>query len=339
MKRWFALAVSMLLLMSCCVHAEQLDYTFEMFYSNAGLPYEGEWVSIDDAFYAYLPKTHAADELTEEQRASGVIAAYSVTDEWDTTLTVQISRQEDIKTQEEITENLSAVCPDGMPIRLNGLPAFVGMDGCRVYVGFLLEGGAAYRVGFLFSGNVDAIDEVNPKQAMCVYSILYSISAAPLEIDSSKIGAAPAWIGRKETSIPERLTSEYSIHFVFHDRMEEDLQQLNRMLAAMELTDLALEDIDGYLSAMQELNGGAVVNTTYRYGLDSGTLVCKKEAFADGYQFQIATDVVPKSEGMTAKQYADAWKASHPDQKLRTLQEIQFEGHTAFLLLYFEAAD
>lgn len=339
MKKWFALLVAMLLLMSCCAYAEtaeQLTYTFELFCAKVGLPYEGEWVSFDDAFYVYWPETLAAEALTDEQRASGMIASYSMTDELNITLTVQISKQENVKTLEEINENLNTFCSEVIPIQLNGIPVIVGRKDCRMYADFLLESGAAYRISYLLLGNINAITEVNENQAMYVYGILYSISTAPIEMAAGSGEATPGQSTQEGSAMPEDVNSVISIQFDFRQRTAEDLEQLNRMLATMELTDLTLENFDGYLTTRQEIKNDVVVNTTYRYGLDSGTLVCKNAGMDEGYRYQIMTETFPKSEEMTVERYVDDWRANRPDQKLRTIHEIEFDGHIAFLVLYFE---
>ena len=51
MKKWFAMILISLMLMTCygstlavvAVEAPE-EFSFEMFYSEVGLPYEGEWV-------------------------------------------------------------------------------------------------------------------------------------------------------------------------------------------------------------------------------------------------------------------------------------------------------
>lgn len=108
------------------------------------------------------------------------------------------------------------------------------------------------------------------------------------------------------------------------------------MLAGMERTDVQLTGEKGYLAVTRNLKDDVVVDTTYRYGLDNGTLVCRKEHAKNPYRFRIATEVLPKSDEMTAERYAEVWRSTHPGQKMRMLQEIHFDEHAAFLVVYFE---
>ena len=67
----------------------------------------------------------------------------------------------------------------------------------------------------------------------------------------------------------ERMSSVIELRFDFNDRDPGDLEQINRLLATMELTDVDVKDIKGYLATTQEFQNDRVVQTTYRYGLDS----------------------------------------------------------------------
>lgn len=85
MKKCFAMLLMVLLLVSGGALAEGNsgveELTFEMFYTEYGLPYEGEWVSFDDAVYFYMPAELPQAEITDEMRADGILASYSDTDE------------------------------------------------------------------------------------------------------------------------------------------------------------------------------------------------------------------------------------------------------------------
>ena len=110
----------------------------------------------------------------------------------------------------------------------------------------------------------------------------------------------------------ERMSSVIELRFDFNDRDPGDLEQINRLLATMELTDVDVKDIKGYLATTQEFQNDRVVQTTYRYGLDSGA-----NAMGDG-------------------QFAQYWRKLYPHRKLSTVITIGFERHTAFLVVYFE---
>ena len=50
----------------------------------------------------------------------------------------------------------------------------------------------------------------------------------------------------------ERMSSVIELRFDFNDRDPGDLEQINRLLATMELTDVDVKDIKGYLATTQE---------------------------------------------------------------------------------------
>ena len=78
MKRWFALLLTVLLLVCEGAVAENSSdvekLTFEMFYTEYGLPYEGEGICLDDAIYFYVPVALPQAEITNEMRTDGVLA-------------------------------------------------------------------------------------------------------------------------------------------------------------------------------------------------------------------------------------------------------------------------
>lgn len=57
------------------------EMTFEMFYTEYGLPYEGEWTCFDDAIYFYVPMEHPQAEIIDEMWADGILAYYLDMDE------------------------------------------------------------------------------------------------------------------------------------------------------------------------------------------------------------------------------------------------------------------
>lgn len=134
----------------------------------------------------------------------------------------------------------------------------------------------------------------------------------------------------------ERMSSVIELRFDFNDRDPGDLEQINRLLATMELTDVDVKDIKGYLATTQEFQNDRVVQTTYRYGLDSGTLICKRADDAQTYRFQVATEAFEGANAMGDGQFAQYWRKLYPHRKLSTVITIGFERPTAFLVVYFE---
>ena len=122
-----------------------------------------------------------------------------------------------------------------------------------------------------------------------------------------------------------RLT--YHLDFDFRERKPADLMQLNKMLSAMKLCDLVLEDQEGYLAVTRDKDGNLMHR---RYGLDSGTLVCTPAR--DGQCYQIDTVVVDRS--VSYDDFMEAWRERYPDRTVRRVITAGFEGVFAYTLLY-----
>ncbi len=122
-----------------------------------------------------------------------------------------------------------------------------------------------------------------------------------------------------------------TIHFEFENREATDLQQLNALLATMEMGDLELEDMQDYLAIIKDGDGNLVGK---RYGVDSGTLVCKQPNTGNGYCFQI--DSIVADPSVDSDTLMDGWQEGHPDRILCTYMTIGFEDAIAYLLLHHQ---
>lgn len=138
---------------------------------------------------------------------------------------------------------------------------------------------------------------------------------------------------RKEA--PVRLSSEIKIQFDYKDGNKEDLDQLNQMLAAMELTEVDVEDLSVYLCTTQEYDHDVVIDTRYRCGLGSGILVCKKADREKAYRYQIATEVF-EADAMGDDAFSEYWRERYPERKLSTVITYGFDAHKAVVAVYFE---
>lgn len=122
-----------------------------------------------------------------------------------------------------------------------------------------------------------------------------------------------------------------TIHFEFKNHKASDLQQLNALLAAMKLSDLQLDDSDGYLVVFQDGDGNLLEK---RYGLDSGTLVCKLADSEDGYCYQI--DSIVTDHSVDHDTFIKDWRECHPDRVLRILVTVEFEEDIAYLIIHHQ---
>ncbi len=122
-----------------------------------------------------------------------------------------------------------------------------------------------------------------------------------------------------------------TIRFDFKNREESDLQQLNALLATMDLSDLSLEDFTGYLAVTEDGDGNLLHK---RYGLDSGKLVCELADNGNGYCYQIDTIVADRSVDYDA--FVNGWRESHPDRTWRTVFKIGFQEDFACIILHHQ---
>lgn len=135
--------------------------------------------------------------------------------------------------------------------------------------------------------------------------------------------------------------STIRISFEFRDQQAADLDQLNALLATMPLTDLDLEAPRGYLCQTKHYaeDGETVLDTTYRYGLTSGTLVCelpsqRMNEDGEAHIYQIGQEPYPLDAAMDGNAFYSLWSAEHPDAVIRTLITISFDDHDVFLYFY-----
>ena len=86
--------------------------------------------------------------------------------------------------------------------------------------------------------------------------------------------------------MPVCTVSEVRIQFRNKDARKEDLDQINQMLATMELTALTWRNFRFTLPQKNStLNQGVVVDATYSCGLYKGTLVCRRDEAQKVYRY------------------------------------------------------
>ena len=343
MKKWFVLLLMAVLALGNCALAQTEEtvneMTFEKFYAEYGLPYDGEWVCFDDAIYFYVPAEFLKEEISDEMRANGILACYSEADEYGNTVQIQITRQTEHSDVEVIAESFRDSFTDIKIIRLNGMDAALGFtirdDGLCVEccVEAIVANRASYRFEIIATEHEESNDTeliLNALGMMC------SFAQTPLQIDPARVNAQ-----RDRTQAEPRITFEpmssvITLQFTFHERAAEDLGQINRILASMDLTDARIEEFDGYLATRQKMEEGVAVETTYRYGFDSCTLVCEKAEFGQTRLYQIATAVFEETEAMDSEKFRTYWRAAYPERKLKTLMELECNEMTAFIVVFFE---
>lgn len=137
-------------------------------------------------------------------------------------------------------------------------------------------------------------------------------------------------------SSPKELRGAYiliTIQFDFPDRRIGDLQQLNKILQAMELTDLDLKNTEGYFALVIDLQN-TVVN--WHYGLERGTLHCELADGRPGHHYQIDSYVPDDVTDHDA--YLDNWQKEHPDRVMHLYFYSKSSNMIAYTIVHHEKA-
>lgn len=122
-----------------------------------------------------------------------------------------------------------------------------------------------------------------------------------------------------------------TITYDFHNRRQEDLDQINALLAVMKLEDLQLEDAEGYLATTSNAQR---VLLGRRYGLDSGKLICRIAENGGGNCYRIETCV--EDSGLDPDDCLQHWRSSHPDRAMRIAIVAGFGDVNGYLIVHHE---
>ena len=122
-----------------------------------------------------------------------------------------------------------------------------------------------------------------------------------------------------------------TITYHFHNRRQEDLDQINSLLSVMKLEDLQLEDATGYLATSTNAQG---VLLNQRYGLDSGKLICHIAKDGGGNCYRIDTCV--EKDNLNPDDCLQHWRDSHPDRAMRIALVIGFDDVNGYLIVHHE---
>ena len=121
------------------------------------------------------------------------------------------------------------------------------------------------------------------------------------------------------------------INFDFNHRRPEDLEQLNAMLATMELQELRLQDTSHYLSTTTDGEGNLI---GHRFGMDRGELICKLSKGMSGYYYQIDSVVV--DESVVDEEFLDVWRESHPERVVRIVIRSEYDEVVGCLIVHHQ---
>ena len=124
----------------------------------------------------------------------------------------------------------------------------------------------------------------------------------------------------------------YHLDYDFRDRRASDLEQLNKLLSAMKLKNLELENTEGYLAVTRDKDDNLVHQ---RYGLDRGTLICTPAKDGDCYQL----DTVVTDRSVTYDDFLAVWRKNHPNRVVRTVITVGFDGVFAYILAHHQRGE
>ena len=126
----------------------------------------------------------------------------------------------------------------------------------------------------------------------------------------------------------------FTLSFNFDEHSSEDVAMVDLALSSMLLSNVKIEDENGY-SRVTTVTKDGISTTTYSYGFTSLVLQCEKSGDTL-YTWHISTDAYPKSELGNKKDFAAIWEKNHPDCRRITQITIEFDDLYGFVVLYHE---
>lgn len=125
-----------------------------------------------------------------------------------------------------------------------------------------------------------------------------------------------------------------NIDFSFTSRENADLEQINKLLAAMEVNMIEFDDFDGYLAKETVYMDDVPDEISFRYGFDEGTLICTKTSNEKLRRYRLDQCIV--ENGADFNMFIESWKQLNPGRKLNTIYTIEYDTHTAYIILNYE---
>lgn len=165
---------------------------------------------------------------------------------------------------------------------------------------------------------------------------------ALLAVSGLKLGREIQASKEKETQEKAKAQAEerqqlpaepFTLEYHFKNRLETDLDQINKALDAYELSGLEFVEDCGYL--VTEITLDVATNEQavgYWYGLDDCVLRCTPAKPGEGFHYQISTMTVEKP----AADCAACWREAHPGRIMRTMVQLEFEAVYAVIVLHHE---
>lgn len=125
-----------------------------------------------------------------------------------------------------------------------------------------------------------------------------------------------------------------TIRVNFKDRSEENLQQINALLAAMPLKNLEIENTSGYTAVASNALGRVI---SRRYGLDEATLICHLAEEGEGFTYRIDTAVCDPADDR--EEALENWRQENPSRAVRLLITTGTEGGMGMIIAHHRKPD
>ena len=130
------------------------------------------------------------------------------------------------------------------------------------------------------------------------------------------------------------------MRFDFENRKLTDLDYVNKALSAMRLSDVNVEESDGYLevTTAYDFETHQPTEITYNYGFDYLVLACEDTEGDEMYTWQVTTVAFPKGKVPDTNAFHEKWCSEHPDRAMRSLIHYTFEENEnadAYVVLHF----
>lgn len=140
-------------------------------------------------------------------------------------------------------------------------------------------------------------------------------------------------INRKKVIYMNFEKSTFTMEFHFEDRLESNIDTINTALSQLALSNLTLEDHNGFLATVTTTNAKTGEKTIrFWHGLDNCTFRCTPATSDECFHYQFSAMIM--DEG--TPDCGEIWKQYHPDRIMRTLIEMRYGKTPVALVLHHE---
>lgn len=128
------------------------------------------------------------------------------------------------------------------------------------------------------------------------------------------------------------MSSVTTLQLGFDERWEGNLDLINRLLAAMELSDVELTEYDGYLARKRLYREGREVVSYFWPGLDRVKLICRQEYGKPVFRWQVELGIL--EDAGNRDELVRRWQQKHPECRVYCVRSFPNDGHIVFAAVY-----